>query len=186
MNQQSLLRHIVFAVSVCIAALFLNDVLQGFLNFTVTNRLLSAIIVLSYLVFLIRENRLKAGWLTLTMSNLTIVCVAGWLLESYVAFVLASLWLIWLNRCVLKYKGIVDSLTDLILTIISFGAMQWAWLQTGNLSAAWWCFLLLQSLHVFIPGRGQADGENAETAYDNFDQSMQTAEQALRRILKKG
>jgi hypothetical protein len=111
------------------------------------------------------------------------------------AFVGLHAGLLWLARSLYAETGFVGAAADLILTAVSLAFAVWAATATQSFFLATWCFLLIQSLHVFVPAAlgGRAAASRAARAApltpgagenDSFDVAFRAAEGALRRLAR--
>ena len=161
--------------------LLLSQWLSGVSN----ARLNLSIILLLYVGFLIRQNRLRAGAITLMAFDLGVIVICL-LAETRLS---TLLWLypviMWLNRSLLRYSGFVPVFVDLGLCLLGIGAVLWAVNNDHGVTTALWCFLLLQALHILIPCKTvRYDAKPAPPADDNFDRALQSAENALQQLLR--
>ena len=186
MKSTALLQQIGIAlVLTCLAAI--NEVLLSqFFTGLLTAKLNLSFIILLYLSYLILRNRLPVGRTTLMTINLglMLICLITETSLSTLLWVYPTM--IWINRSLLRYAGMVAVLADLGLSLLGIGAALWALSNGHGLITALWCFLLIQALHILIPGKEALNkAKHAASVSDNFGRALQSAENALQQLLRK-
>ncbi len=146
---------------------------------------LIALLGLLYVAYLLRRSEERVGRIT-TLSLWLAAALGIWLLGlSLPLYLLAHLSLVWLVRSLYFHTGPIAALADLGLLLFGLAAAVWAWLETGSLGLAFWCFFLVQALFVLIPAnlrRGPSRRSAAATEADPFQQAYRTAEAAVARL----
>ena len=186
MKPTSVLQHIgVALVLTCLAAV--NDlILRQFFSELLSDKLNISLLVFLYLSYLIRQNRLPAGRITLLVINLSVLLFCLFAVTQTTTLLLIYLTMIWLNRSLLRYSSLLTILADLGLCLISASLVYWVFVNGYSILTTLWCFLLLQALHSLIPTKKAANNpKHTSPSFDNFDRSLQSAENALQQLLRK-
>jgi hypothetical protein len=103
-------------------------------------------------------------------------------------FVVVHVTLVWLVRSLFSYSRFVDAGVDLGLTLLAVSFAIFAAVRTESVFLAAWCFLLIQALHVAIPGlvsSWTAPREKDIPVGDSnrgFADAFKAADEALHRI----
>ena len=186
MKPNALLQQIVIALALtCLAAA--NDfIFSQFFTGQLSTKLNLSIIVFCYLGYLNRQSHLPAGRIILLLINISALLICLFTVDRFNTLLLIYLAMIWLNRSLLCYSGVLAVLADLGLCLGSASAVYGVLANGNSVIAALWCFLLLQALHPLIPGKKlPKTTKRTSTSTDTFDQSLQAAENALQAILQK-
>jgi len=179
----SLLQHIGIAI-VLISLVALNDlVLRYFFTGLFSTKIAIALTVGLYLAFIIQQSHVTAGRITLLLIDLAVILICMYSDLPVQTLLLIYLTIIWLNRSVLIYTSLFSVTADLALCLLSVGIAYSLFLSGNNLISILWCLLLIQTLHCLIPGARQVI--KTQQASDNFEHNLQTAENALQRLLNQ-
>lgn len=149
----------------------------------------------AYTLYLLSRSQVRVGRV-IVISGWIIVAAGAWLLAPsiliYISIHLAALWLI---RSLYFYSSVLSALADLGLTGFALMAAIWAWLSSGSLFLAVWCFFLVQALFVLIPRRWSTVKSSPSAALylsdvsvrEGFDQAdrFETARAAAESAFKK-
>ncbi len=181
MKPASLLQHITIALGLSCLAAISGYLSSQFIESTLNVRLNISFIVLLYLGYLLRQNHLTAGRLTLMALNtgLILICLLTEVRLSTLVWIYPVM--IWVTRSLLRYQGVLSILADLILCLFSTGTALWLIGNGYGLMSALWCFLLLQALHILIPGK---KSEQLSSGSDIFNTAAKSAERALQQLAR--
>ena len=136
-----------------------------------------------YMFYLIKRSAPKSGKL---LGSLVILSVLGMcvLVPMSIVLVVAILILsIWLIRSTYYRQGLVDSVLDFGLNLLSLGAAIAAVVVSDSYFLAFWTFFVMQALHVYLPCF-QRKATHGSSASDQFRNAFENAESALSRMHK--
>lgn len=179
MKQSSLLQHITIALGLSCLAAISGYVSSLFLETTLSVRLNLSFILFLYLSYLIRQNHLPAGRLTLMALNTGLILIFLLTEARLNTLVWVYPGMIWITRSLLRYLNVYSILADLILCLCSTGTALWLIGNGYGLMSALWCFLLLQALHIVIPGK---KSKQHTSGIDKFNSAAKSAESALQQL----
>lgn len=186
MKYTALLQHIVVALILTCLGAACDFIFGQFFTGLLSTKLSLSVIVFCYLVYIIRQSHLPAGRISLLSINLCVLLVCLVWVDRFNTLILIYLAMIWLNRSLICYSGILAIVADLGLCLVSASVVYGVLVQRNSVIVALWCFLLLQALHTLIPGKKLPNNsKHGKTSTDNFDHSLQAAENALQEILRK-
>lgn len=158
--------------------------LAPWLGFAAATRTVIAALGFAYLLYVMGASGERVGRVTtlaLWAATTALIAAAGWPLAVYA---LAHVALVWLVRSLYHYSGLLPALADFGLALLGAAFAAWAAQRSGSAWLAFWCFFLVQSLHVLIPSslggspRDASDGGGG----DAFARAHRAAESALRRL----
>ena len=125
----------------------------------------------------------------LTLVVWLVATAAVWLTGVGLAtFIIVQLTLSWLVRSLFFYSRFIEVGLDLGLTLLATSFAVFAAVRTESVFLAVWCFLLVQAMHVAIPGlvsRWTAPKRNEVPFGDanrGFADAFKAADEALHRI----
>jgi hypothetical protein len=162
-------------------------VLSPFLGLATVIRLATPFLALAYLLYLLRAARARTGRVV-TLSAWGIMSLAAWWFAPSLPFyLLLHAGAIWLIRSLYVYSGLFPALIDLALTAGSVLAFSWAFMRTGSVFLATWCFFLAQALWAYIPLKVQGRNSTTPQIPDNsrFDRARRHADAALRQLFSQ-
>ena len=136
-----------------------------------------------YMFYLIKRSAPKSGKL---FGSLVILSVLGMcvLVPMSIVLVVAILVLsIWLIRSTYYRLGLVDSVFDFGLNLLSLGAAIAAIVVSDSYFLAFWTFFVTQALHVYLPCF-QKKAIHGSSASDQFRNAFENGEAALNRMYK--
>lgn len=122
-----------------------------------------------------------AAWLAAAAG----VWFAGAALPTYVIVHVAMVWLL---RSLFSYSRLIEAGLDFGLTVLALSFALFAAVRTDSVFLAVWCFVLLQSLHVSLPGfaarltRAREPDVPAGDPNLGFAEALRAADEALHRI----
>lgn len=183
MKTSSLLQQISIALLLTLLAAINDFILRQFFTGLLSAKVNIALIVFLYLAYLIWQNRIAAGRITLLLIDLSVLLICLFTSLSTISLLIICLFLIWLNRLLLCYSSVLSILADLGLCLLSACVVYWLLFNGHGLITALWSLLLLQSLHCLIADKKMAS-KPQESSSDNFDHALQSAESALQQLLK--
>ena len=144
-------------------------------------RLVISGLALAYSLYLLSCSRERTGRITFML----VFCIAIallWLLYPALSLCFWQVLAIWLMRSLYCHSGLLASLADLGLSMLSLAAAFWTLGSTGNLFLSIWCFFLTQALFVFIPERSNLDQAASPDTEADFKRAYQAAEAAVRKL----
>lgn len=185
MKRPSFLQGIIVAAVLGFFASAVIATLTPFVGLGGVIRLVIPALGLAYIVYLLGRSADRVGRIT-TVTLWTAFAIASWWmappLPLYMLFHAGAIWLV---RSLYFYSGVVPALMDLGLTALSVSASVWAIGRSGSVFLAIWCFFLVQSLFIAIPGALRSVRARSARAVDdgeNFERSRRRADAALRQI----
>lgn len=184
MKTPGILKSIVFALFASIAAGIFATLLPIFLNPTITSTTIISGLSLAYLIFLLRQTKMRRGRVLVVLLWLSL-SLGSWLLNlNLTTQILLQLSNIWIVRSLYFHASILTALLDLVLIVMSAGAGVWAVIQTDSFIAAVWCFFLAQSLFVWIAEFSQRSKPPADAnpSADHFQSAHRVAQEAVRKL----
>jgi hypothetical protein len=175
-----------FVVSLVVAAVALTS--SFVLPTAVVGRLVIAAVGLTLVVRAIARSGEKTGRVV-TIAVWLVATAGVWLVDvSLPAWFALHVMLVWLIRSLYAYSRLIEVGLDLGLTLVALSFAVFAAVRTDSVFLASWCFLLLQALHVAIPGltsRLTAPAEREIPVGDpnrGFTDAFKAADEALHRI----
>lgn len=170
-------------IAVSGAALF--GVLPWFVGAGLAGLLTSAVLSLSYLLYLLHRAPQKTGRATLLALWLS-SSLAVWIFDIGMAdFLLLQLGFIWLARMLYFRPGAFAALADLGLLALAATAALWAFGRSGSVLLALWSYFLVEALFPLLPfAKASAADAGLEPGGVNprFEQAHRTALAALQRL----
>lgn len=175
------------ALALAVAAAISVVVLSPFLGLGSVIRLLTPLLSLVYLVYLFRTTRARTGRVVTLTAWSTLAVIAWWSVPSLSLYLLLHAGAIWLIRSFYAYSSLVPAVADLALSAIAAATFGWAFMRTGSVFLATWCFFLVQALWTFLPRRLPAKGKNKAQTRDNarFESARRQADAALRQLFSQ-
>lgn len=183
------MKHPTFLEGVSIA---LATGLAGSILFTVMTppllgvevlRLLISLTGLGYSIYLLGRSTGRTGRVTAIASWILLAGICWFLNIPLSLYLVLHLGAIWIIRSLYFYSSLLSALADLGLIGLGASSAIWAFIHTGSLFLAIWCFFLAQALFVFIPkrmpGRSSRPVKNTE---DQFERAHSNAQAALHRL----
>jgi len=175
-----------FAVSLTVAAVALT--LSFVMPFGIVARLVVSGIGLAVVLRAIGRSDEKTGRVVV-LAIWAALTAAVWLLGMALGlFVLMQATLVWLVRSLFSYSRLMEAAIDFGLSALAISFAVFAAARTESVFLAAWCFLLVQALHVSIPGLVRSwsapRNEALPTGDPNraFADAFRAADQALHRI----
>ena len=170
-----------FVLSVCGAAVL--AALGPLVGYGAALRAVVALLGLAYVLYALGTSGERVGRVT-TVAAWTLAAGLAWASGvPFVAYVLVHVGLIWLVRSLYFYTGVLPALADLGLSVLGAAFAVWAAHRSGSALLAFWCFFLVQALHVLLPAAVADRGsERANGADLKFTRAHAAAEAAIRRL----
>ncbi|MGR9116188.1 MAG: hypothetical protein ACU85E_10510 [Gammaproteobacteria bacterium] len=183
MKTTALLNQIGVAIALTFLAAINQTLLAPFAFDQLGAKLNLSLIVLLYLGYLNLQYRVPAGRIVLMVVNLAIVllCLLIEIRLNTLSWLFPAM--IWFNRSILRYTGVLVVLADLSLCLLGTAAIVWTLGNDHSLIAAIWCFLLLQALHVMIQADNKCSCDPSSSV--DFNRALEYAESALQRLLRR-
>jgi hypothetical protein len=175
-----------FVVSLVVAAVASTS--SFVLPAAVVGRLVIAAVGLTLVVRAIARSDEKTG--RVVTVTVWLVAAAGvWLVDaSLPVYFAVQVMLVWLIRSLYAYSRLIEAGLDLGLTLLALSFAVFAAVRTDSVFLACWSFLLLQALHVAIPGLASRLTASAEREIPGgdpnrgFNDAFKAADEALHRI----
>lgn len=145
-----------------------------------------AIVSFSYIGYLMQCSRIKTGRPTVSLVWLVFTLFLFYMQTDIMLFVGVQIVFIWLVRCLFYYSGLVSSMIDFCLTLMSVLVAIWVALYTDSLFLYVWSFFLCQACFAFIAPNFKKNNIHKyqpESFGQSFDRSFHQAERAVRQIL---
>lgn len=140
-------------------------------------------LALGYVVYLLQRSPSRNGRLVGIVAWGLAAALLTYATHGLLGYAAGHLLLIWLVRSFNFYTSLLVAFADLGLSLMSLLAAVWASLNTGSVAAAIWCALLVQSLFVFLPRRGNRRSNPREPAFeDSFQCALRAAEDAVSKL----
>lgn len=175
----------ILALVISIAASLFFNVMSSLLSGGFVFRILISLICLIYLLYLFSRSQQKTGKITIFSLWLLIALLNHLITDSVLLYITIHISAIWLIRSLYFYNSVLSSLIDLFVTITALASSIISWNHTGSLLLSIWCFLLVQSLFVFIPrqawGSSKYDSSTIATN-TTFEKAYHNAEAALKKL----
>jgi len=188
MNRRPRFRHgVVAAALLALLATFLIAVLTPFLGLESVIRLAVPLLALTYLLFLFRSTRARTGRVVTLSAWSLMALVAWWGDPSLPFYLLLHVGAIWLIRSFYVYSGVLQAALDFALSTLAVLTFTWAFMRTGSVFLATWCFFLVQALWPLVPGAFQRSKSKVEQLRDNqsFERAQRQADAALRQLFSQ-
>ncbi|MGR8948002.1 MAG: hypothetical protein ACU84Q_08145 [Gammaproteobacteria bacterium] len=137
------------------------------------------IVAAIYALYLVRRGDTATGKL---ISTVVIVSVAAALIGLSISLSLAIIAVpfgIWLIRSCFFRSRLIDSFTDLLLTLSSVAVMLFVAFHTHSPLLSLWTFFALQAFHVYLPVLSEKD-DSHRALEQKFTRAFMNAENALR------
>jgi hypothetical protein len=183
MNRPTFLEGAIFALLAAALGGGLHVVLAMTFVPSIAGRLLIAALSFGYLLYLLSRSRGKTGRITALAGWGVLAVLAGWLAPSLTLYALLHLAFVWLLRSSYFQSSVLAGLLDGGLCGAGMVAAFAAFIQTGSVALAIWCFFLVQALFIAIPAGWPGKTPPVSRADDRFEQAYRSAEAALRRLL---
>lgn len=187
MSRPRFMTSVVVGLALCVLASIAHPVFYSLFAWSTASALLITMICGGYITFLLSQTPHRNGRVITVFAWLALTAVG--LLFSWPAylFLASQLVAIWMVRALYFHSSLLTAGADLGLILLGAGAAFWAFLHTGSLFLALWCFFLLQALFAFAPAwwkrRTCPAVANAEP--DTFDQARRQAEAALNQLVTR-
>lgn len=186
MKRPSLLQNIGLAIVLTIVAAAAGILFLGIFSSAVSSKLVIILVTLVYLVRLVSRSQLRAGKLILNLLCLVLLIGGGLFFEQSESLVVMATVMIWMIRSLLYYSSIFTACADLVLCLMSLVGFALSFNSSHSIAVAVWSFFLIQALHSLIPERfGETEhAAEEDQSVHRFDRAYQSAEQAIRQIVK--
>jgi len=181
----TLLEGSILALVLSIAASLFFSIMSSLLSGGFVFRILVSLICLIYLLYLFSRSQEKTGKITVFSLWLLAALLNHLLTDSVLFYITIHISIIWLVRSLYFYNSVLSSLIDLFVTTAALLLSIISWNHTGSLLLSIWCFLLIQSLFVFIPRQAwRSSGYVPSTTMTNvtFEKAYNNAEAALKKL----
>jgi len=181
----TLLEGSILALVLSIAASLFFSIMSSLLSGGFVFRILVSLICLIYLLYLFSRSQEKTGKITVFSLWLLAALLNHLLTDSVLFYITIHISIIWLVRSLYFYNSVLSSLIDLFVTTAALLLSIISWNHTGSLLLSIWCFLLIQSLFVFIPRQAwRSSGYVPSTTMTNvtFENAYNNAEAALKKL----
>ncbi len=147
-------------------------------------RLAVPLLSLIYLVHTLKGMGATTGRVVMFAAWCFFSLCCWWFVTSLPFYLLLHAGAIWLIRSLFAYSSLIPAMLDLALTACAAIAFSWAFMRTGSVFLATWCFFLVQALWTRIPNRlkHHSPRQAPETGSDEFEQARRRADAALRQL----
>lgn len=185
MKRPTMMEGLGVALFAGLVTTILFSALSAFLPASFAFKCVIACLSMSYILYLLSRSEEKTG--RVVISSLLIVAsiiVLIWS-PSLIVFLTLQSGFIWLARALYFYQSILSALADMGLTAIGFLISIWAWQISQSMFLALWCFFLIQSLFIFIPGQWKDKPSKPFEGLppgNRFEQAHQAAFNAVRKL----
>jgi hypothetical protein len=188
MNHRLRFHHgVIVAALLAILAAVAVTLLTPFLGLGSVIRLTAPLLALAYLLFLFRSVRARTGRVVTLSAWGVMAVLAWWFAPSLPFYLLLHVGAIWLIRSIYVYSGLLQAALDFALSTVAVLTFAWAFMRTGSVFLATWCFFLLQSLWPLIPRvfqqRKAASDDRADEG--QFERARRQADAALRQLFSQ-
>jgi len=171
------------AFVLCLAGAAVLAALTPLVGAAGATRAVIAALGFAYVLYLVGGSGERVGRVTTLVLWTAIATVVGLAHVPFVAYALVHVGLVWLVRSLYYYTGLLPALADLCLSLLGAAFAAWAAQRSGSAWLAFWCFFLVQSLHVLIPASLAMRSSIAnEVGDDAFARAHRAAEAAVRRL----
>ncbi|HKJ16663.1 MAG TPA: hypothetical protein VJ984_04880 [Xanthomonadales bacterium] len=150
-------------------------------------KLTAPLLGLAYIVYLFQATGARNGRVvTLTAWGL-LTAVCWWLNVSLPFYLLIHAGIIWLIRSFYAYDSMVPAIIDFALSAFAVLTFSWAFMRTGSVFLATWCFFLVQAVWILIPRKISGSARNRNKKDDNrqFEHARRRADSALRQLFNQ-
>lgn len=188
MNRRPRIIHgVIAAAMLAFLATVLVVALSPFLGLGGVIRLAAPLLGLAYLLYLFRSTGASTGRVVTLSAWCLLSLAAWWFVPSLAFYLLLHAGALWLVRSLYAYSGFIPALIDLALSAFAVATFAWAFMRTGSVFLATWCFFLVQALWAFIPENiRKADRRPESTAHqDGFERARRQADAALRQLFSQ-
>lgn len=186
MKNPTLLANITVALLISLMSLGIQIILQTLFFTPAAVNITLALVALCYLGYLFNVSPARPGKVTLVLLSVlttTTLLMLGTETNLLIGVLIGTLWL---SRSLLFYHSVLASFADLALCLIGFTAAVGAFLLSASIAAGVWCFLLIQALFIFIPGRKSTPEKyDTDLTCDPFNKAYQSAESAIRDLANR-
>ena len=187
-QRKGFLGEVVFGFSVSLIAAAVALTLSFLFPAELIARIVVAGIGLAIVVRAIARSDEKTGRVV-TLVVWLVATAAIWLAGTGLAtFIIVQLTLAWLVRSLFFYSRFIEAGLDFALALLATSFAIFAAVRTESVFLAVWCFLLVQAMHVAIPGLVSSWTASKEKempfgdANRGFADAFKAADEALHRI----
>lgn len=172
MKRPGFIHGIVVAALLSLTAPVLYRITAVIVSPPLASKLMLAMLVCGYVLYLLRLNRARIGNVVLGAGTV-LVLVGTFLWDmSFAGVVMTGIILIWIVRLLLAYSSPLMGIIDGALCLLGLGGAAWALDATGSLYWGIWCFLLIQVPWSLIPERpGGSRRRHPVVNVDSFSQA---------------
>jgi hypothetical protein len=150
-------------------------------------RCVAPLLALAYLLYLFRATRARTGRVVTLTAWAGLAFLAWWIAPPLPLYLLLHVGAIWLIRSLYAYSSLIPAMMDFALSAIGVLTFSWAFMRTGSVFMATWCFFLVQALWAWIP-RNFRQGRSLHTTTANtsrFERARREADAALRQLFSQ-
>lgn len=178
---------VIAAALLALAATALVVVLTPFVGLGSVIRLAAPLLGLAYLLYLLRSTSARTGRIVTMSAWSACAALAWWFAPSLPFYLLLHAGAIWLIRSLYAYSSVVPALIDLALSALAVLAFAWAFMRTGSVFLATWCYFLVQALWTFVPRKLRGPRAIASKTADHtgFERARRQADAALHQLFSQ-
>lgn len=179
------------AVVAAVFAFFASAIIAAllpFVGFYSVVRIVIPLLGLAYSLYLFSRSTERVGRVTTITLWSALAAITWWTAPPLPLYLLIHVAAVWLVRSLYFYSGVLPSLVDLGLCALSIAAAAWAFIQSGSVFLATWCFFLVQALFVRIPpivNRSRMPASHSAVDNERFERARRAADQALGQLFNQ-
>lgn len=181
-QKPSFVEGTIAALLLAIAGSFFYSALTLFFNPSLSLALVINVLALAYTLYLLWRSPRAHGKIAISAIYLALLISILFLqppLWLHIVFATVSLSVI---RSLFYYSSLVPASIDLILSLLNFTILIWAYHQTQSLFITLWSYFLVQALFSFIPTKN-LDKKRRDHEDNHFNRAHQQAEAAFNKII---
>ncbi|MDX1555106.1 MAG: hypothetical protein R3212_03675 [Xanthomonadales bacterium] len=184
MNRRPTFFHdVLVAAGLGLAASILVVVLTPLLGLGSVIRIGVPMLCLAYLLYTMGKVKARTGRVITLVAWAGFALLCAWFVDSLSFYLLLHAGAIWLIRSLYAYSSLIPAFADLALSTLAAAMFAWAFMRTGSVFLATWCFFLVQALWTQLP-RGRKRHRPAPAAGSNeFERARRRADAALRQLI---
>jgi hypothetical protein len=183
MTRPGLLEGAVVALACSVVGSGAQLLLAPLLGHRVALQIVIAAVALAYLCYLLWRGRARAGRVTVPAAWVVLSAAALLAGVPLTVHLLAQSALVWIARSWCFHRGVLPAAADLGVVAAGLAAVAWALHHGAGLALAIWSLMLVQSLFVLLPSRGEAAAPPRAAGDDDaFDRAHRAACAALQQL----
>ena len=176
MTRPGLLEGAVVALACSVVGSGAQLLLAPLLGPGVALQFVIAAVALAYLCYLLWRGRAREGRVAVPAAWAVLSAAALLAGAPPTVHLLAQAALVWITRSGCFHRGVLPAAADLGVIVTGLAAFAWAAHHGAGLALAIWSLMLVQSLFVLLPSRGQAGAP--QRAADGDDDAFERAHRA--------